>query len=403
MIPFRVIDTSDCNLEISDRVRLRRLFHLFNGVGNSLVAYGVLGVIIFIALVKNDPEFTIITLSSFWLVGLSVISFFMYQLTRAFFSRFGKSAIHELEARFIFLQIFISLYWGLSFMWFFAVAPKVSTMLIFLLTFMVSINLGFYLYSFRCYLISSLLTVTPSLIYLFFNVEQFQDLGILFTCYIISFFIYARHIIISVSSGVRLQTLNENLNRQLLVANKQLLEESSTDYLTGISNRRTLEIQLTREWARGLRQKYQIAVMIIDVDWFKKYNDHYGHLNGDDALTTIANTINTVLCRSGDFVARYGGEEFATVLSNTDQKAAMLLGNRLRDEVAALAIPHKLSDYGHLTISIGVYAANPSREGKPHDLFKRADVALYAAKAEGRNRTVCYDSAMEADAPSSSS
>ncbi|MDI9347544.1 MAG: diguanylate cyclase [Methylacidiphilales bacterium] len=387
MYLFRIIDTSDCNLEISDRVRLRRLFYLFKGQGNALVFQGLLSSVFLFGLIIKD----LFLFGILWVASISVVSFYMYRLTRAFFSRFGRTAIYEIEQRFLFLLVSISFLWGMSFLWFITISPSSSVTFIFIQLFVVSMNLGFYLYSFRSFIISSTLVIAPSIIYLYMNHHLFNNLEFILVIYLVSFFLYSRFIISNVNLGVRLQTLNENLNRQLLVANKQLIEESSTDYLTGIANRRTLENHLEREYSRALRQGYSIAVMIIDVDWFKKYNDFYGHLNGDDALRSIAYAFTQVLCRPGDLVARFGGEEFATVLSSTNQETALLLANRLKQAITDLNIPHAQSEFGTLSISVGVYAKIPEKNENPHQYLSLADIALYKAKSSGRNIAVSYD------------
>ena len=162
------------------------------------------------------------------------------------------------------------------------------------------------------------------------------------------------------------------------------------DPLTGIPNRRQLIQTLEREYRRALREDSALSVLMIDVDHFKAYNDHYGHGTGDDCLRQVASALAHALLRPGDQIARYGGEEFVAVLPQTDREAAALLAERLRQSVLALERPHAHSGTGdRVTVSIGgattsLHAAADSLEA----LLVLADRMLYRAKEGGRNRCV---------------
>ena len=394
---LRVIDTSDCNLEISDWVRLRKLFHLFNGVSSALFLQGFIALVLFGIFAYHDDLWKPIV----WIILLSIPSFFMFKLTRAFFSRYGRTSIYKLEINFLILQVLLSFYWGLSFAMLILHIESLNTTILFIEVFFISISLGFYLYSYVCYFFTVLLISAPTVALFFYNTGAFTQLGYLFIVYLIFYLVYARYVITSVGNVVRLQTLNENLNKQLLVVNKQLVEESSTDYLTRIANRRTFMSAFNREWSRALRQVYPISVMVLDVDWFKKYNDYYGHLMGDDALRAIADSFTKIVSRPGDVVARYGGEEFSAVLSNTDLSGAMLLAEKILTSIQDLSIPHSQSVFNKITVSIGIYSNIPQRTDNYLDYIKYADIALYTAKKNGRNRAEIYNKDMKKKAPDS--
>lgn len=161
---------------------------------------------------------------------------------------------------------------------------------------------------------------------------------------------------------------------------------SCLDGLTGIPNRRQFEEFLNREWRRCGRSGLPLSLIMMDVDQFKRYNDHYGHGAGDEVLTRIAAALTGSRRRPADFLARFGGEEFACVLPETDRRGAALMGRKLQERVTGLKIPHSYSDVAdHLTLSLGGATAIPTREGGPQSLFEAADGNLYKAKAKGRN------------------
>jgi len=159
------------------------------------------------------------------------------------------------------------------------------------------------------------------------------------------------------------------------------------DGLTGISNRRTFDDLLLREWRRQARTGQPIAVIMMDVDHFKQFNDTYGHGAGDDCLKQITRAAEGALQRPADIIARYGGEEFVALLPDTGLDGAMAVAEGIRAAIVTLAIPHaRSSAASHVTISLGVACAVPTAESDPAALVKTADGQLYAAKSEGRNR-----------------
>ncbi|MBS1158373.1 MAG: diguanylate cyclase protein [Proteobacteria bacterium] len=183
----------------------------------------------------------------------------------------------------------------------------------------------------------------------------------------------------------QLEILVEERTRALEEANNRLELLSNTDGLTGIANRRSFDRLLTQEWIRALRSGHPLALIMLDVDNFKHFNDQSGHLAGDDCLRALARALLRAGRRAGELVARYGGEEFAVLLPETGLEEAKEAARRIQQEVWALALPHAGIPPGIVTFSLGVASFVPSRQSKPEDLIGEADLALYRAKKAGRN------------------
>ena len=159
------------------------------------------------------------------------------------------------------------------------------------------------------------------------------------------------------------------------------------DGLTGIANRRRFDEILDTEWRRATREPSELSLIMIDIDHFKQFNDHYGHLAGDDCIKQVASCMSRTATRAGDFVARYGGEEFACILPGTPSEAVVALAEKLRSNIGALMIPHAASSVAdHVTVSQGVATLLCTNEGTPSDLVQHADQALYRAKDAGRDQ-----------------
>ena len=188
---------------------------------------------------------------------------------------------------------------------------------------------------------------------------------------------------------VRMQRALVKLTEQLNEANRELHRISMIDGLTGIANRRLFDESLAREWRRCARIKKPISIVMLDVDYFKKYNDKYGHQAGDECLKAAAKQVASAVPRASDLAARYGGEEFVLILGETDEVGARWVANRIRQQVAGLKVVHEESPHGYVTLSCGVSSAVPSDELSVEKLVKSADNALYLAKKHGRN-TVAY-------------
>lgn len=190
--------------------------------------------------------------------------------------------------------------------------------------------------------------------------------------------------------------LSELQRRQQLLeaSNAHLQRLSALDGLTGIANRRVFDDTLVREARRCERGGSPLALVFVDVDYFKRFNDTYGHLAGDQALRRVAGALAVVARRPGDVITRYGGEEFAFILPDTDADGACAIAEDARASVRGLAIEHRASDIApYVTLSVGVASMHPS-DGllDSAELIARADAALYLAKHNGRDRTEVDDS-----------
>jgi len=190
---------------------------------------------------------------------------------------------------------------------------------------------------------------------------------------------------------VEMQRALVGVTQKLNDANKELQRLSTTDGLTNLANRRFFDEISAREWRRCERMKNPLALVMIDVDHFKKYNDTYGHQEGDACLKSVAAQVARAAPRASDLAARYGGEEFVLVLSDTTVDGAKWVANHIRQHVADLKMPHSSSSIGHVSVSCGVASLLPM-EGMTFDiLLKAADEALYKAKEQGRNTVVCME------------
>jgi diguanylate cyclase (GGDEF)-like protein len=178
-----------------------------------------------------------------------------------------------------------------------------------------------------------------------------------------------------------------HLTAQLEAANLELQRLSSRDGLTGLANRQASADFLSREWLRAAREQKEFSVIMIDIDFFKRYNDSHGHLAGDDCLKRVADALLRGLHRPADLLVRYGGEEFMALLPDTDRDGAFIVGSAMKAAVAAELLHHGSSAASpHVTVSIGIATTIPGLEMPVEELIAAADRALYRAKQEGRNR-----------------
>lgn len=193
------------------------------------------------------------------------------------------------------------------------------------------------------------------------------------------------------SFDAMVQTISER-TEQLQLANEQLIFLSVQDGLTGIANRRMFDSYMRKEWRRAMREQTNLSLIMLDVDFFKGYNDAYGHQQGDRCLVAVATALQQHVRRPADLAARYGGEEFVMVLPSTHAEGAMILAERVREAILALNIEHRASSVSpFVTVSLGVVTAVP-RVGQNEDgmdaFLEAADRGLYLAKHQGRNRTI---------------
>ncbi len=185
--------------------------------------------------------------------------------------------------------------------------------------------------------------------------------------------------------NLELEQIVESRTRELAEVNKLLEIQSNTDSLTNIGNRRLFDNAFINEWNRGQRSGTPLALILLDIDHFKRFNDHYGHLAGDACLQTLAKGLAESGRRAGELVARYGGEEFVVLLPNMDKQAVLETSKHIHQMVLSLAIPHANSPFGIVTVSLGVAILQPSSQRLPVELVRQADAALYHAKMAGRN------------------
>ena len=179
--------------------------------------------------------------------------------------------------------------------------------------------------------------------------------------------------------------------RELRAANRHLEQLASLDPLSGLANRRGFDARLAAEWQRAGKLGRPTALLMVDADHFKLFNDRYGHVEGDVCLRRLAKLMNEVARSDDDLPARYGGEEFVLLLSGADAETAVVVAERLRSAVEELCIAHASSPCGQVTISVGVASLIPALGEKAERLIEAADAALYAAKHRGRNRVVMHE------------
>lgn len=181
------------------------------------------------------------------------------------------------------------------------------------------------------------------------------------------------------------------IDHDLRTALAHAAQLASVDSLTGVANRRTLDQRLDERWRQAARDQTPVALLMIDVDHFKQYNDHFGHRSGDICLRIIASTICAQLLRPSDMAARFGGEEFAVLIPETDTAGALHVAERIRHSVFNLSLNHPDGQDSRVTVSIGCASLLPSQDEGCHVLIEAADQMLYAAKGAGRNRVCVHE------------
>ena len=212
---------------------------------------------------------------------------------------------------------------------------------------------------------------------------NFGICAIIFTIVGRSLFVWNHNVL---TNAIQLKIENESLSNSLKSINERLTELSIIDELTQVANRRSLDDSLEKEWLRAKRMTAPISFLMIDIDYFKQYNDEFGHLKGDDCLIKVADYLKQNLNRSGDFIARYGGEEFCIIMPETDLNGAIQFAKNIQAGVRDLKIDNPGSEVSkYLTVSIGVASVVPDSNDTYMDLIYTSDKALYKAKNDGRN------------------
>jgi len=195
---------------------------------------------------------------------------------------------------------------------------------------------------------------------------------------------------------VRRLIQQSHLYQELEAANKKLALLAMEDSLTGIANRRRMDEYLEQEWARSIQERSPLGAILCDVDFFKSYNDTYGHLAGDFCLQQVAEAIKNSLQQLDYLLVRYGGEEFVVILPESTPSNGFAVAEEIRRTINDLAIPHRLSSVaGHVTLSLGVAVMVAQEDYSPLKLLAEADQALYQAKTTGRNQSILANSVRE--------
>ncbi len=195
-----------------------------------------------------------------------------------------------------------------------------------------------------------------------------------------------------VKMGDRMQNDLSELNTELQKHKEKLSQMSYVDGLTAIFNRRRFNEYLEAEWNRAVRSRQPLSLIILDIDFFKQFNDHYGHSAGDDCLVLVAQALSSCVKRSSDLVSRFGGEEFAAVLPDTSFSPAMGLAEKIQASIRKLGIVHEYSQVApYVTVSIGVACAVPAEKDKYMQLLETSDKQLYIAKRAGRDQIQGHD------------
>lgn len=181
-------------------------------------------------------------------------------------------------------------------------------------------------------------------------------------------------------------TERKQIEEELVRLQKEFRELSYKDGLTGVANRRMFDSVMEVEWANARRNNQALSLILLDIDYFKQYNDHYGHIQGDDCLKRVAVALGKCATRSRDFFARYGGEEFVLVLPESDADAALRVAERCRNAIFKEQIAHERSEVGQIvTISLGIGTITPTHKDDPTAFIETVDRQLYLAKQRGRN------------------
>jgi diguanylate cyclase (GGDEF)-like protein len=220
--------------------------------------------------------------------------------------------------------------------------------------------------------------------------EEQMVLALLLLVYVISMHISSLQLYNWLTQTLKVQFENEELSKRLTHSNERLLRLSEIDPLTQVFNRRSMDRFLSTEWQLHLEQGRELSVLFIDIDFFKQYNDTYGHSAGDRCLIAVARTLKQNIRNDRDMVARYGGEEFAVILPHTDCAMAQDIADRITQDIRQINMIHETSSVAEtVTVSVGIATMVPDVGQPETTILETADTALYSAKRNGRDRTAC--------------
>ncbi len=322
-----------------------------------------------------------------WFGLVVTLSLVRYLMGRSFEPQrqYTQKELASWANRYVFFTTLLSTIWGLTGIVFFPNDLAYVSLLVFVLFSVLLSAIPTLAASRIAYYFQIIVTLVPTTLLLFLSRGTGHDL-------------FALSVIVLAGTLVLISAYIYSLLFELQKAQIALQALADTDQLTGLANRRHFDRKFKVEWRRAMREQTPISLLLIDVDYFKKYNDTYGHQAGDRCLQQIAKALESISHRPADLAARYGGEEFAVLLPVTSKENAAMLAERLRKKIESLKIEHAKSEFGIATISIGVSCCKPVWDftGKTPDedqkvtfpamLLTAADNALYVSKEQGRNQ-----------------
>ena len=373
------------NSKLDDRIYSELISLLYTGSAYR-PALHIISLAIFLIIIINHVNHYHAFTWALLLIGLNIYRFIDVYNTQKIITEINNFKL--LHRRYAFCAALLGAIYGAGFVFFFDQLPVLNqTYLIMLIAIIIPpafVSFFSDKLSFNLYIYSMVLPVIIK-IFIQGQLEYFSMgiFGIMYLLIIRKFFTWNHDVL---RDAIRLKFENEQLLNSLQVINARLTELSIIDELTQVANRRSLDENLEKEWLRAKRLKTPISMLMIDIDYFKEYNDEFGHIKGDECLTYIAEFFKNNINRSGDFIARYGGEEFCILMPETNLNGALKFAEIIHSGVRNLKIPNpksKVSKY--LTICIGVASSIPDSEDNYMDLLYTSDKALYKAKNDGRN------------------
>jgi diguanylate cyclase (GGDEF)-like protein len=379
------ISEKETSPEISERIYAEQVSLLYTGSVFRPTLH-IISLILFILIIIKHVNPAYAYTWAFLLIGLNVYRFIDIYKTQKIINEIKDyKVIHK---RYACCAGLLGAIYGLGLVFFFSELPMLNQ--VYLMTLVAVLTpAGFVSFasdklSFNLYLYCMVL---PIIIRLFAvgQIEYF-NIGASAIIYMIimkKLFLWNYDILIK---WIRLKYENEQLLNSLQGINARLTELSVIDELTQVANRRSLDDNLEKEWSRARRMSAPISMLMIDIDYFKQYNDEFGHIKGDECLIYLSDYLKTNLNRSGDFIARYGGEEFCVIMPDTNMDGAIKFAEKIHSGVRDLKVLNPGSQVSkYLTISIGLASAIPVKKESYVDLIYTSDKALYIAKNDGRN------------------
>ena len=372
-------------LELEERIYAEKISLLYSK-SVSRPALHFITLVIFLSVIINhvNPIYAytwallLIGLNSFRIVDIYNTQKILNEIT-------NFKTIHK---RFAICSGLLGAVYGLGVVFFFSYLPLLNQVyLLFTISVMTPAGLVSFSsdkLSFNMYLYT--LIIPPTILLFSLGQVEYFNFGIVSIIYLLiakKLFLWNHDVL---TNAIRLKFENEQLLVSLQATNTRLVELSVIDDLTQIANRRSLDDNLEKEWLRAKRMSTPISMLMIDIDYFKQYNDEFGHIKGDECLSYVANFLKNNLNRSGDFVARYGGEEFCIIMPDTNLNGAISFAEKIHSGVRELKIPNPGSDVSkYLTVCIGIASVIPGKNDTYMDMIYTSDKALYNAKNDGRN------------------